>query len=111
MIERLSWGGTRPSVVQRALLLEWPRLNRRRLRSGFQKTPEELFSIYGVFGGTHAYLEHVDESLSAKENAQTLILSEKGAPYDEPEILLTEEVRRPDAYWILWMRSQRVDRV
>jgi AAA+ ATPase superfamily predicted ATPase len=55
-------------------------------------------ATYGIFGGTPAYLERVEESLSAVENAQRLILSKEGALYDEPEFLLMQEVRSLGAY-------------
>ena len=67
--------------------------------SWFKKySAEELVKIYGSFGGTPAYLEHVDENLSVENNIVEKILSKRSALYDEPEMLLMEEIRAPQRY-------------
>ncbi len=58
----------------------------------------DLVKVYGVFGGTPAYLELVDESLSPEENAVRLVLSKRGPLHEEPEFLLMEEFRAPERY-------------
>lgn len=99
MIERVSLRGDAPLYGRRSLTLEVAPLEPWALAEWFPtKTPEEVMQIYGVFGGTPAYLEHVDESPSALENAQRVILSKEGALYDEPVFLLMQEVRSPGAY-------------
>ncbi|HLH79455.1 MAG TPA: ATP-binding protein, partial [Chthonomonas sp.] len=99
VIERVSLRGDAPLYGRRSLTLEVAPLEPWALTQWFPtKTPEEVMQIYGVFGGTPAYLEHVDESLNAVENAQRVILSKEGALYDEPAYLLMQEVSSPGAY-------------
>ena len=99
MIQRVSFRGDAPLYGRKSLTLEVTPLEAQALTQWFPiKTPEEVMQIYGIFGGTPAYLEHVDESLSAVENAHRVILSKSGALYDEPEFLLMQEVRNPGAY-------------
>jgi hypothetical protein len=59
---------------------------------------EELVRIYGTFGGTPAYLEYVDAKLSAQQNIVEKILGKSSPLYDEPEMLLNEEIRTPQRY-------------
>jgi AAA+ ATPase superfamily predicted ATPase len=99
MIERVSLRRDAPLYGRRSLTLEVAPLEPWVLTQWFPtKTPEGVMQIYGVFGGTPAYLEQVDESLNAVENAQRVVLSKEGALYDEPEYLLMQEVRSPGAY-------------
>lgn len=99
MIERVSLRGDAPLYGRKSLTLEVAPLEPQALVEWFpSKTPEEVMTIYGIFGGTPAYLEYVDEFLSAVESARRVILSKGGALYDEPEFLLMQEVRSPGAY-------------
>ncbi|MBC7131203.1 ATP-binding protein, partial [Candidatus Bathyarchaeota archaeon] len=61
-------------------------------------SPEELVWVYASFGGTPAYLEHVDEAESVEENIVQKILSKRAPLHDEPEMLLMEELRTPQRY-------------
>jgi hypothetical protein len=61
-------------------------------------SPVDAVKIYGVFGGTPAYLELVDENESPEENAVKLVLSKRGALHEEPVYLLMEELRAPARY-------------
>jgi AAA+ ATPase superfamily predicted ATPase len=54
--------------------------------------------VYGSFGGTPAYLEHIDDNLSVEENIVEKILSKRSPLHDEPEMLLMEEIRAPQRY-------------
>ncbi len=59
---------------------------------------EEVIRIYSVFGGTPAYLQHYDSSLSLMQNIEANILT-KGKPlYNEVEQLLNIETRQPGTY-------------
>ncbi|PSO06120.1 hypothetical protein B9Q04_17685 [Candidatus Marsarchaeota G2 archaeon BE_D] len=79
MIERVSLRGDAPLYGRKSLTLEVAPLEPQALVEWFlSKTPEEVMTIYGIFGGTPAHLEYVDESLSAVENVRRVILS-KGA--------------------------------
>jgi len=60
--------------------------------------PVDVVKLYGVFGGTPAYLELVDERKSPEENAVELVLSKRGPLHEEPVYLLMEELRAPARY-------------
>ena len=99
MIKRVSLRGDAPLYGRKSLTLEVASLEPQALVEWFpSKTPEEVMAIYGIFGGTPAHLEHVDESPSAMENVHRVMPSKGGALYDEPEFLIMQEVRSPGAY-------------
>lgn len=59
---------------------------------------EELITVYGIVGGTPAYLEKLDANASALENIYNIITP--GAYlYDEALNLLRQEVREPRTYF------------
>ena len=60
--------------------------------------PEELVEYYACFGGTPYYLSRIDESLSLAENVEHLFFNPSGLLYDEPLMLLRQEVREPSTY-------------
>jgi AAA+ ATPase superfamily predicted ATPase len=60
--------------------------------------PVDAVKLYGIFGGTPAYLELVDERRSPEENAVELVLSRRGPLHEEPVYLLMEELRAPARY-------------
>lgn len=98
-IRKVALSGNAPLYGRRTLTLKIEPLKYLDLFEWFEKyPPEELVSIYGSFGGTPAYLEHVDESLSVEDNIIEKILSKRSPLHDEPETLLMEEVRMPQRY-------------
>jgi AAA+ ATPase superfamily predicted ATPase len=98
-IRRVALSGNAPLYGRRTATLKVEPLKYLDLFSWFKKySAEELVKIYGSFGGTPAYLEHVDENLSVENNIVERILSKRSALYDEPEMLLMEEIRAPQRY-------------
>src|SRR3990172_5327334 len=98
-IRRVALSGNAPLYGRRTATLKVEPLRYLDLFSWFKKySAEELVKIYGSFGGTPAYLEHVDENLSVENNIVGKILSKRSPLYDEPEMLLMEEIRAPQRY-------------
>jgi len=98
-IRRVALRGDAPLYGRRALALKIEPLKFLDLFGWFRMySPEDLVWLYASFGGTPAYLEHVDESLSVEENIVEKILNKRSPLHDEPEILLMEEVRVPQRY-------------
>ncbi|MBS7613192.1 ATP-binding protein, partial [Candidatus Bathyarchaeota archaeon] len=98
-IRKVALSGNAPLYGRRTLTLKIEPLKYLDLFEWFKKySSEELVSIYGSFGGTPAYLEHVDENLSVEDNIIEKILSKRSPLHDEPEMLLMEEVRMPQRY-------------
>lgn len=98
-MERVALRGDAPLYGRRTAALRIEPLKYLHLFEWFGKySSEDLVKIYGAFGGTPAYLEHVDEEKPPEESLVEKILS-KGSPlYDEPEMLLMEEIRTPERY-------------
>jgi AAA+ ATPase superfamily predicted ATPase len=65
--------------------------------------PDGILRSWAVFGGTPYYLQALDQSVSLAENIRTLLLSEHGLLYNEPEFLLRSElgIREPQTYYTL----------
>lgn len=63
---------------------------------GFDK--EEKLLLYGAFGGTAMYLEQIWQKQSVKENIVNIFLKPTGYLYDEPLLLLRQEVHEPGIY-------------
>ena len=98
-IRRVALSGDAPLYGRRTATLKMEPLKYLDLFNWFGEYPaEELVKIYGSFGGTPAYLEHVDENLSVEENIVEKILSKRSPLYDEPEMLLMKEIRAPQRY-------------
>ncbi|MBS7654603.1 ATP-binding protein [Candidatus Bathyarchaeota archaeon] len=98
-IRRVALRGDAPLYGRRTLTLKIEPLKYLDLFEWFRNySPEELVSIYACFGGTPAYLEHVDENLSVEDNIVEKILSKRSPLHDEPEMLLMEEIRMPQRY-------------
>jgi hypothetical protein len=98
-IRRVALSGDAPLYGRRTATLKIEPLKYLDLFNWFRKySVEELVKVYGSFGGTPAYLEHVDENLSVEENIVEKILSKRSPLYDEPEMLLMEEIRAPQRY-------------
>ncbi len=99
MMRRVALSRDAPLYGRRAATLKIKPLKYLDLFKWFERySAEELVRIYGSFGGTPAYLEHVDEGVSVDENVVEKILSKRSPLYDEPEMLLMEEVRAPQRY-------------
>ena len=63
---------------------------------GFSK--EEQLTLYGAFGGTAMYLQQISARKSLKENIQNIFLKPTGYLYEEPLLLLRQEVQEPGVY-------------
>lgn len=61
-------------------------------------TDEEKLMLYGAYGGTALYLRQVDAQLSLKENIQNSFLRPTAYLYEEPLLLLRQEVQEPGVY-------------
>ena len=53
---------------------------------------------YSIYGGIPAYLRTINNKKSIKENIIQSFLNEDGSLYDEPNILIKEELREPAVY-------------
>lgn len=62
-------------------------------------TPEDLVRYYATFGGTPYYLALLDSTASYEENVRALIYDKLGLLYEEPMILLRQELREPGQYY------------
>lgn len=58
----------------------------------------ELVEFYAVFGGTPYYLSMIDTSESLKTNAERLFFRKEGLLYEEPMMLLRQELHEPAIY-------------
>lgn len=63
---------------------------------GFSK--EEQMMLYGALGGTAMYLEQIQSEQSLAENIQNLFLKPTGYLYEEPLLLLRQEVQEVGIY-------------
>ncbi|MHA1379792.1 MAG: ATP-binding protein [Candidatus Helarchaeota archaeon] len=98
-IQRVALRGDAPLYGRRTATLKIEPLKYLDLFEWFKKySAEELVQIYGAFGGTPAYLEKVNENIDIEQNIIENILSKHSPLYDEPEMLLLEEIRAPQRY-------------
>ena len=67
-----------------------------RFCSGF--SPEEQLMLYGAYGGTPMYLEQISPDRSFSENIQESFLKITSYLYEEPLLLLRQEVQEPGIY-------------
>lgn len=61
-------------------------------------SPEELVSYYAVFGGTPYYLSAIDPGDSFATNVARQFFTKEGLLYEEPLMLLRQELREPALY-------------
>lgn len=61
-------------------------------------TPEDAAMYYACIGGVPYYLAAVDLSLSFAQNIEQLFFQKIGLLYEEPEMLLRQELREPALY-------------
>ncbi len=59
---------------------------------------EEKLMLYGAFGGTPLYLSHIDNSKTFAENIKHEFLRTTAYLYEEPLLLLRQEVVEPGVY-------------
>lgn len=60
--------------------------------------PEQELAYYATFGGTPYYLSQVDPALTYEENVRELLFDSMGMLYEEPLMLLRQEVHEPAQY-------------
>lgn len=59
---------------------------------------EEKIQYYAILGGIPQYLEKVDHNKTLKENTIQLFLGTNSYLYDEPQMLMKQELREPAVY-------------
>lgn len=62
------------------------------------RSPVELVEFYACFGGTPYYLSAVDQDESLGENIERLYFRKEGLLFEEPLMLLRQELREPSVY-------------
>ena len=98
-ITKVALSGNAPLYGRRTATLKVEPLKYLDLFKWFKNlSAEELVKIYASFGGTPAYLEHVNKELTPEENIIQKILNKSSPLHDEPEMLLMEEIRSPQRY-------------
>ena len=60
--------------------------------------PEDELAYYATFGGTPYYLSQIDPGRSYKENVRELLFDTMGMLYEEPLMLLRQELHEPAQY-------------
>ena len=63
--------------------------------------PAAQVEFFACFGGTPAYLEKLNPAASLRVNIQDLVLDRVAYLYDEPRLLLTQELREPRNYFAI----------
>ncbi|PLS31958.1 ATPase [Bifidobacterium margollesii] len=61
-------------------------------------SPDDLVKYYATFGGTPYYLAQLRPELSYEQNVANLCFSKTGILYEEPMMLLREELKNPAIY-------------
>lgn len=59
---------------------------------------EEKIQYYAILGGIPQYLEKVDQRQSLKANLLQLFFQTSAYLYDEPQMLMKQELREPAVY-------------
>ena len=59
---------------------------------------EEKLVLYGAFGGTAMYLQQISQNKTLEENIKDIFLEPTGYLYEEPLLLLRQEVQEPGVY-------------
>lgn len=60
--------------------------------------PQEAVMYYATFGGTPYYLKQIQPDLSYEQNVIDLLFDTSGLLYEEPLMLLRQELREPSTY-------------
>lgn len=61
-------------------------------------TDEEKLRVYGAFGGTPLYLQQIEQKENFEENVKRSFLKNTSYLYEEPLLLLRQEVQEPGVY-------------
>lgn len=61
-------------------------------------SPEQSIAYYSTFGGTLYYLAQIDAGATYEENVTELLFDTSGILYEEPLMLLRQELREPVLY-------------
>ena len=61
-------------------------------------TDEEKLKLYGAFGGTLLYLQQIESDETFEENIKRAFLKNTSYLYEEPLLLLRQEVQEPGVY-------------
>lgn len=61
-------------------------------------TDMQRIEYYAAFGGTPYYLAQIDEDAAFEENVENLFFNKAGLFYEEPMMLLRQELREPANY-------------
>lgn len=61
-------------------------------------TAEQWITYYATFGGTPYYLAQIDQGASYEKNVTNLMFDTSGILYEEPLMLLRQEMREPALY-------------
>ena len=61
-------------------------------------TDEEKLKLYGAFGGTPLYLQQIESDETFEENIKRAFLKNTSYLYEEPLLLLRQEVQEPGVY-------------
>lgn len=61
----------------------------------------DKFLFYSAFGGTAMYLQQIDKRLSFEDNIKNLFLKPTGYLYEEPLLLMRQEVQEPGTYYAI----------
>lgn len=64
-------------------------------------TAQEKMLLYGIYGGTAMYLQQIDNTLSVGENIKNTFLKPTGYLYEEPLLLMRQEVQEPGTYFAI----------
>lgn len=59
---------------------------------------KDIIQYYAVYGGTPYYLEQIDDNLTFQENVIARCFNQSGILYQEPTMLLRQELREPALY-------------
>ena len=62
---------------------------------------EDKLTLYGAVGGTAFYLEQVRDDFTVADNIKSLFLNQIGYLYEEPLLLLKQEVQEPGVYFAI----------
>lgn len=92
-------GGKSPLYGRRTMqlrLLPFDYLDAAQMLPGIQ--PVDLVAYYATFGGTPYYLSQIDPAKSYGENVAELFFDRTGMLYEEPLMLLRQELREPAVY-------------
>ena len=65
------------------------------------QAPDAQIEFFACFGGTPAYLEKIESGASLRVNIENKVLDRVAYLYDEPRLLLTQELREPRNYFAI----------